>query len=384
MTSNSFTNRLYLNSDDGERLDEVYNKCRFELGSADIRAKPNQQLTLGVVKAVLPSTIGTFSNDPFVNNEFRLENIRKANEAGTGTVAQRGAAPFVTNGSTLTWYLNGSGVTGHHLVFNPPPQKISTSNSSPASYVTVGGRQYIISYIPFSPKNNIVDLLGMMNAAVAKISGQEVFYFEPDFLKAGLYRIAFNAASGEVIFPWCGTDPTVARAIGLPIQKDTDWKNPQDYWLYNNTTGVPTAEANNPYKTQFFLRDPNLASVLSVVNVVTDYTVDSFSSAAQGVNNIISQIPIEVYNLPSQAQNMSQVTVTASGTTTPTYQTGGDNMLEGTIVFQNNNLMGGHKEIGVNNLNTFVMKLTDSKGQPVNLQGQNYIIEFEAKSSGDI
>ena len=384
MTSNSFTNRLYLNSFDGEPLDEVYNKCRFELGTADIRAKPNQQLTLGVVKAVLPSTMGTYSNDPFVNNKFRMDNITKAIAAGNGTVAQRGAAPFVKNGSTLTWHLDADGVIGHHIVFNTNPQNISTDLSSPDAYITVGGRQYLISYCPFCPKQNIVDMLGIMNAAVTRISGAEVFYFEPDFLKAGLYRIAFNAASGEIVFPWCGTDPTVARSLGLPIQKDTDWKLPKDYYLYNNTTGVPAQYANDPYRTSFFLRDPNLASVLSVVNVVTDYTVDSFSSSAEGTNNIISQIPIQVYNLASQAQNMSQVTVTASGTVTPTYQTGGDNMLEGTIVFQNNNLMGGHKEIGVNNLNTFVMKLTDTQGQPVNLNGQNYIIEFEAKSSGFI
>ena len=370
MTSNSFTNRLYINSDDGEALDDIYNKRVFELGTSDVRAKPNQKLTLGVVKAVIPSTIGTYSPNPFVNNKMRFENVRKANEFSFGTVNQRAAFSLIT-GSTLAWHDESSAV-GYIIIFNP-------DREYPATIVS-GGVTYSVSYATFCPKQNIVDMLGIMNAADLL----NTFYFEPDFLKAGLYRIAFNASSGSIVFPWCGTDPTVARSLGMPIQSDTDWKNPQDFYLYNNTTGVPTQYANDPYRVQYMLRDPNLAAVLPVINVVTDYTVDSFSSSSIGNNNIISQIPVVVYNLPSQQQNMSQVTITADGTTTPTYQTGGDSMLEGTIVFQNNNLIGGHKGIGVSELSTFVVELQDSKGQPLHLQGQNYIIEFEAKSTGDI
>jgi hypothetical protein len=77
--SNSFTNRLYINSDDGQSLDSYYNKQRYELGSSDVRCNPNQQLTLGLVKAVLPSTIGTFSTYPFVNNDFRRECYKLTN-----------------------------------------------------------------------------------------------------------------------------------------------------------------------------------------------------------------------------------------------------------------------------------------------------------------
>ena len=371
MTSNSFTNRLYINSDDGLPLDAVYNKTKHELGTSDVRAKPNQSLTLGVVKAVIPSSIGTYSHDPFVNNKLRFDNIKNANIKGTGTAAQRAAYPLVL-GSTLTWHVEGSS-TGNMIIFNP-----SADQNIPTT-VVAGGITYTVSTAVFCPKQNIVDMLGIMNAA-----SSVVFYFEPTFLVAGIYRIAYNDTTGSVIFPWCGTDPTVARSLGMNIQSPNDYLDPQDFYLYNNDTGVPAQFNSNPYRVQYFLRDPNLASVLPVINVTTNYSVDSFASNGGGARNVISQIPVSVYNLASQAQNISQTTIDSSGGATPTYQTGGDNMLEGTIVFQNNNLVGGHKSIGVSELSTFIVELQDSKGQPLNLQGQNYIIEFEAKSRGDI
>jgi hypothetical protein len=371
--SNSFTNRLYINSDDGQSLDSYYNKQRYELGSSDVRCNPNQQLTLGLVKAVLPSTIGTFSTYPFVNNDFRRECYKLTNLVTHPSFV--GADKNIRD-SNMTFYLSSTGVATQKvmIIFNP-------SKTYPA---VING--YTVRTTPWTPKNTIIDMLGIMNSTLTPVGVDvvPVFKFQESYLKSGLYRIAITSTgTGDVVvFPYLGTDPTLFRAIGGPVMRLDNADLPQSFYLVGGNSTLPHFANTTPeYVSHQMHNDPDLANVSSMINVVTNYTVDSFSSASNGVNNIIAQIPMEIYNLPTQQQVLG---VTASIEVEGELPTTTLNTIEGSIIYQNANLEGGHKGIGVCCLNTFTTQLTDSQGQPLTLNGQNYVLEFEAKSSGSI
>jgi hypothetical protein len=372
--SNSFTNRLYINSNDGQPLDDYYNKKRYELGTADVRCNPNQQLTLGLVKAVLPSTIGTFSTNPFVNTDFRRECYKLTN-----IVTRPTFLGFDKNiiDSNMTFYLSSADIADRQrvmIIFNPSKVYPDTING------------YTVRTLPWGPKNTMIDMLGVMNSTLTPIGvdTDPVFKFQESYLKVGLYRLAITStgASDVVIFPYLGTDPTVFRAIGGPIMRLDNANNPQNFYLVGGNSTLPHFANTTPeYVSHQMHNDPDLANVSSMINVLTNYTVDSFSSASNGVNNIIAQIPMEIYNLPTQQQVLG---VTASVEVEGELPTTTLNTIEGSIVYQNANLEGGHKGIGVCCLNTFTTQLTDVLGQPLTLNGQNYVLEFEAKSSGSI
>lgn len=332
--STNFSRRMYLNSDDGESQDTLNNNKLFHVGDAEFKSDPNQTLGLAIVKAVLPSTIGSL---PATNKDGDLSMFLLVMST-TASPSQYYRVIFNSNNLNLP-----------NLVINMDP-------STPTLKST-----FVNKYYNITPKTTPKDIIGIIN----EIAGETVVALDPESLLIGSNRIALADATGTsdivnilgslnnlnptVPLPF---DPTTLRMLGVPEKGQTLFNSP--------TLGTVMKYELNP------------GSALSAVQVRTQFNCGSFSSCNNGVRSILGEIPV----LMSNSMATNQVLSSVDNSVVTDYQS------DSQIVYQNMSLQGAHKNIKSDTITNIDVTLTNAEGGILNLLGQTYYLELEVISIG--
>ena len=331
--STNISRRMYLNSNDGDSQDTLNNNKIFHVGDAEFKSDPNQTLGLAIVKAVLPSTIGSL---PATNKDGDLSMFLLIVSTNTNP-SLHFRVIFNSNNKDLP-----------NLVINVDP---TTPNLTTT---------FVNKYYNITPKTTPKDIIGIIN----EIAGETVVTLDPESLLIGSNRIALADATGTsdivdilgpinnlnptVPFPY---DPATLRMLGAPTGQT----------LYNSPTlGTVVKYELNP------------GSALSAVQVRTQFNCGSFSSCNNGVRSILGEVPVIMSNSMATNQVLSSVT----NLVTTDYQT------DAQIVYQNMSLQGAHKNIKCDTVTNIDLTLTNADGGILNLLGQTYYLELEVISIG--
>lgn len=331
--STNISRRMYLNSNDGDSQDTLNNNKIFHVGDAEFKSDPNQTLGLAIVKAVLPSTIGSL---PATNKDGDLSMVLISESAGGGGLHYR--IIFNSNNLDLPDFV---------INMDPTQSELTT---------------FVNKYYNITPKTTPKDIIGILN----EVTGATIVTLDPESLLIGSNRIALADPTGSNVFFMLGplssggvalpTDPATLRMFGCP---------PEGQLLYHYAT--------NPALYQTVMKyELNPGSALSAVQVRTQFNCGSFSSCNNGVRSILGEIPVTMSN--SMATN--QVLSSVSNLVITDYQT------DAQIIYQNMSLQGAHKNIKTDTVTNIDLTLTNADGGILNLLGQTYYLELEVISIG--
>jgi len=329
----NISRRMYLNSNDGDSQDTLNNNKIFHVGSAEFKSDPNQSLGLAIVKAVLPSTIGSL---PATNKDGDLSMVLISEAVGTGGLHYR----IIFNSNDLDL---------PDFVINMDPTQSGLTT-------------FVNKYYNITPKTTPKDIIGILN----EVCGSTIVALDPESLLIGSNRIALADQTGSDVFFMLGplsnngvelpTDPATLRMFGCP---------PEGQLLYHYALDPTFAKTVMKYEL-------NPGSALSAVQVRTQFNCGSFSSCNNGVRSILGEIPVTMSNSMATNQVLSSVT----NLVITDYQT------DAQIIYQNMSLQGAHKNIHSDTISNIDLTLTNADGGILNLLGQTYYLELEVISIG--
>lgn len=329
----NISRRIYLNSNDGDAQDTLNNNKIFHVGSGEFRSDPNQTLGLAIVKAVLPSTIGSL---PATNKDGDLSMFLLIISTDTNP-SQHFRVIFNSNDLDLP-----------DLVINVDP---TTPNLTTT---------FVNKYYNITPKTTPKDIIGIIN----EIAGEIAVALDPGSLLIGSNRLALADATGtsdivDILGPINNLNPTVPFPYDPATLRMLGTPNGQI--LFNSPTlGTVAKYELNP------------GNALSAVQVRTQFNCGSFSSCNNGVRSILGEIPVTMSN--SMATN--QVLSSVDNTVVTDYQA------DSQIIYQNMSLQGAHKNIQCDTITNIDLTLTNADGGILNLLGQTYYLELEVISIG--
>lgn len=310
------TRRVYLSSNDST---EEYNEntaMKIDMRGANIGCKPNEYLSVSLVRASLPTTLtpGGLTTQEYLNPASPAQNDNPPDQV-----------------QIVSWLYPAVGGTEYHLIFNDLQGLNSGLANSRIAYWTA--------------TTDMGDILYEMN----QLMGAEVLGIQVGST-GELRRIQVTESTYSVKFLSGKTTNKIAQALGIYEEIDTIVQNRPAPYQYN-TSAVGTD-----------------------VYVRTNLGFDSFISFQGGQNdNILAGIPLVVSNSAVGLKLQSQTISSASGVVS------NSETLDTMINYTNHALSGSHKPISQNKVGEIFLELIDNRGVAIGTGVSTWDVVLEFK-----
>jgi len=310
------TRRVYLSSNDSTLTYDQNSAMKIDLRGANIGCKPNEYLSVSLVRASLPTTL----------TPTGLTTALYLNPA-TPATGER-PPPQV---QVLSWMAPAVGGTEYHLFFNDNHDMNSSVPNSARAFWTA--------------TTDMGDILYAMN----QLMGDEVLGIQVG-TQGELRRIQVTDPIYSVKLLVAKTTPKILQAIGG----------------YPN---IDTTIQNRPAPYQY-----NTSAVGTDVFVRTNLGFESFISFQGGQSdNLLAGIPIVVSNSAVGLKLQSSTISTASGVVS------NSETLDTMINYTNHALSGSHKPISQNKVGEVFLELIDNRGIPMGTGVSTWDVVLEFK-----
>ena len=328
--------RIYLNTSDILNGDsDNHADCQFDLSRAGIDINNNQQISIALCQVQIPQTI-SYIRDSGIDYLINFG----SSEAPTAT----GLNPLTPpNLATCFIAFTRDGIL-------QPPFIVNNS---------------VVCAIPFSYSNNPDSLINVMNQCLsARMSDGNIntrFITSPtNFLESdGPSDLFFQNKYWQPDFnfnvEFKKDSQKLARMLGI------------NYKTTDTLTVLSVTDANriNRDNNETFPIGMSGDSLL----VSTNQSLDSYSSVGNGINNILSSVPIQL-GVSNEYMTISKV-VDGGDTTTLL-----DKYRNGFIYHKNKNISESHKTISAIDINNFRLTITDSNYETL-FVNNNILYEIE-------
>ena len=328
--------RIYLNTSDILNGDsDNHADCQFDLSKAGIDINNNQQISIALCQVQIPQTI-SYIRDSGIDYLFNFGSAEIPTATGLNPLTPPNLATCF-----IAFTRDG--------ILQPP---IIVNNA-------------VICAIPFSYSNNPDSLINVMNQCLsARMSdgninsrfitspsnflesdGPSDLFFQNKYWQPDLnFNVEFKKESQKI-----------ARMLGI------------NYKTTDTLTRLSVTEANrlNRDNNEIFPIGMSGDSLL----VSTNQSLDSYSSVGNGINNILSSVPIQL-GVSNEYMAISQV-VDGGDTTTLL-----DKYRNGFIYHKNKNISESHKTISAIDINNFRLTITDSNYETL-FVNNNILYEIE-------
>ena len=344
MQSKPIKNRLYLNSKDGS-IDSLFNRSVIECGSSNIICESDQQLLMACVKAVIPSNIGTFPVEPLTDNRRRLISDDPPDKRFSGSNIAFEVEFADSAGATVTEYKN--------IIFNGEFNITGTTTVLPTPFTT----PFDNYSHKFTIKNTSADMLGILNSTLSISS--PLFIYDPALLLLGQKRISLNplVSSGSTKLRVYTTFSSKIVLQSLGFYSDME--------LATNTVIRPTVV--DVGDLTFAPYSINVSNALPTIQLRTGYNVNSFCTSGNGATSVLSSFPASVVRSPDNYNTLVNAAADS-------------NVEDSQIIYENKSLVGSHKFIGIDCIDNIDLRLTNSQGDLLNLNNNNYFVCLEVIS----
>ena len=327
--------RIYLNTSDILNGDsDNHADCQFDLSKAGIDINNNQQISIALCQVQIPQTI----------SYIRYSGIDYLFNFGSAEIPTAAGLNPLTPPNLATCFIAFT-----NNILQPP---IIVNNA-------------VICAIPFSYSNNPESLINVMNQCLsARMSDGNInsrFITSPNnFLESdGPSDLFFQnkywqpELNFNVLFK--KESQKIARMLGI------------NYKTTDTLTRLSVTEANrlNRDNNEIFPIGMSGDSLL----VSTNQSLDSYSSVGNGINNILSSVPIQL-GVSNEYMTISKV-VDGGDTTTLL-----DKYRNGFIYHKNKNISESHKTISAIDINNFRLTITDSNYETL-FVNNNILYEIE-------
>ena len=343
MQSKPIKNRLYLNSKDGS-IDNLFNRTVIECGSSNIKCESDQQLLMACVKAVVPSNIGTFPVEPLTDNRRRLTSDDPVEKSFSGSNIAFEFEFQEPSGGTVNEFKN--------IIFNGEFDITGTSTVVPSPFSTFENYSH-----KFTIKNTSADMLAILNSTLS--ISVPAFIYDPALLLLGQKRISINplvsAGSTKLRVYTAFSSKIVLQTLGFY----------SDMELPTNTVIRPAVV--DVGDLTFAPYSLNISNALPTIQLRTGYNVNSFCTSGNGATNVLSSFPASVVRSPD-----NYITLVSA--------IGDSSVEDSQIIYENKSLVGSHKFIGVDFIDNIDLRLTNSQGDLLNLNNNNYFVCLEVIS----
>ena len=327
--------RIYLNTSDVLSGDsDNHADCQFDLSKALIDINNNQQLSISLCQVQIPQTISYIRNSG-------ISYLINFGSSEAPTVP--GLNPLTPPNLATCFIAFTDGI------LQPP---VIVNNA-------------VIAAIPFSYSNNPDSLINVMNQCLsARMSdgnmntrfitspsnflesdGSDSLFFQNKYWQPDFdFNVEFKKESQKI-----------ARMLGI------NYKSTETITVLSVTEASRINRENNETFPIGMSGDSLLVS--------TNQNLDSYSSVGNGINNILSSVPIQL-GVTNEYMAISQV-VDGGDTTTLL-----DKYRNGFIYHKNKNISDSHKTISSIDINNFRLTITDSNYETL-FVNNNILYEIE-------
>lgn len=325
------TKRLYLSSADSDETYVAKSGMKIDLSSANIRCKPNEALSVSLVRGNFPST---------------LTNIGLTSSLRKTVAATLPAAPVDDSCQVLAY-----GVGQYTGTWDPSKQTIYYIVFNDVNKVNLGQTNTVLS--TWNTNTTIKSVIDVMNT---QIGTPTMTWATGD--QGNLRKLTTLDSSQLVIFLGSYSTPNIMQALGCTSSGIT----PVGYLSAGGTQ-------------QFTPEQFNVSNAGSNIFVQTSLGFQSFISWANGTNaNILASIPISSADSISGLQLDSQNYSTAAGQTF--LETDNDTQIN----YVNHALSGSHKPITEDRIGSIELMLVDRRGVPVGTGVADWDVVLELKT----
>lgn len=354
--ANTHTRRVYLSQQDSEADDAEFNEhggMRINVKAANLTPKPDELLSVALVRASLPNTLTTPGLTTVPAQTFfpaHVDWIFGQKIDPNLQVLTLGVGNF-----TGTW--TSTSQTLVFFIFNDP-NTVKLNNGMIHTY-----------WGDWTLQTTMIDLIAFINASLTSLGRAEQLKIYNN--SGAAHRIAVTDPTKCVTFVQSQSSRHIIEAFGM-YSYTTLYQNPS---LSQPTViGTQTGTGNelvSPY--QF-----SVASVMGEVFLKSNLATDSFISwGEQGnkgaIENILASIPTAVSN------NVSGFKLT-SATYSNTLEAETDEpLIPAQINYTNWALTGSHKPIANHRIGNIILELVDSRNVPVGVGSNTWEVVLEFK-----
>ena len=330
--------RIYLNTSDILNGDsDNHADCQFDLSKAGIDINNNQEISIALCQIQIPQTI-SYIRDSGINHLFNFGSGETPTAAGLNPLTPPNLATcfiaFTNNILQPPFIVNNSVVCAIPFSYsNNPESLINVMNQCLSARMSDGN---INSRFITSPSNFL------------ESDGPSDLFFQNKYWQPDLnFNVEFKKESQKI-----------ARMLGI------------NYKTTDTLTRLSVTEANrlNRDNNEIFPIGMSGDSLL----VSTNQSLDSYSSVGNGINNILSSVPIQL-GVSNEYMAISKV-VDGGDTTTLL-----DKYRNGFIYHKNKNISDSHKTISAIDINNFRLTITDSNYETL-FVNNNILYEIEVKN----